>query len=145
MSLSERDRQVLTSVEDELASSDPKLASMLACFSRLAVGEEMPAHETIHSGWRRAAARSGRAVPSPGRRGRPPPARARWRLGWTRKVVALWLVISLALIAAALAVRHEDGTRSCAPRSVTCAGQGRPQVTQSARRQAGRPESAHGL
>lgn len=136
MSLSERDRQVLTSIEEEITSSDPRLASMLACFSQLTADEEMPAHETIRSGWRRTATtptRSGRTDPSPGRRGRPT-ARARRRLGRTRKTVALWLVISLALIATALAVRHEDGTRSCAPGSVTCAGQGRVHVTQSAGR-----------
>jgi hypothetical protein len=35
------------SIEDGLAGSDPRLASMLNIFSRLAAGEEMPAREKI--------------------------------------------------------------------------------------------------
>ena len=47
MSLSGRERQALDSIEVRLTSSDPKLASLLAMFSRLAVDEEMPAREKI--------------------------------------------------------------------------------------------------
>ena len=42
MSLSERDQQALDGIEDGLAGSTPKLAAMLATFTRLTVGEEMP-------------------------------------------------------------------------------------------------------
>ena len=59
MSLNEPHRQALGSIEDGLAGSDPRLASMLTIFSRLAAGEEMPAREKI-----------------PVRRGRPPSVRA---------------------------------------------------------------------
>jgi len=45
MSLNEPHRQALGSIEDGLAGSDPKLASMLNIFSRLAAGEGMPARE----------------------------------------------------------------------------------------------------
>src|SRR5882757_5961198 len=37
----------LGSIEDGLAGSDPRLASMLNIFSRLAAGEEMPVREKI--------------------------------------------------------------------------------------------------
>ena len=42
MSLSERDQQALDGIEDGLAGSTPKLAAMLATFTRLTAGEEMP-------------------------------------------------------------------------------------------------------
>jgi len=45
MSLSAREQQALDSIEDEMAGSDPKLASLLATFARLASGEEMPVRE----------------------------------------------------------------------------------------------------
>ena len=47
MSLNEPQRQALGSIEDGLAGSDPRLASMLNIFSRLAAGEEMPVREKI--------------------------------------------------------------------------------------------------
>ncbi len=37
--------QALGSIADGLAGADPRLASMLTIFSRLAAGEEMPARE----------------------------------------------------------------------------------------------------
>ena len=57
MSFTELERQALGSIEDGLAGSDPRLASMLSIFSRLAAGEEMPTREKIRI-----------------RRGRPQPA-----------------------------------------------------------------------
>ena len=47
MSLSAREQQALDSIGDELAGADPKLASLLATFARLASGEEMPVREKI--------------------------------------------------------------------------------------------------
>src|SRR5260370_15618238 len=47
MSLSAWEQQSLDSIEDELAGSDPKLASLLATFARHASGEEMPVREKI--------------------------------------------------------------------------------------------------
>ena len=45
MSLTEPEPQALGFIADGLAGADPRLASMLAIFSRLAAGEEMPARE----------------------------------------------------------------------------------------------------
>ena len=50
MSLTEPETQALGSIADGLAGSDPRLASMLNIFSRLAAGEEMPAREKTRSG-----------------------------------------------------------------------------------------------
>jgi hypothetical protein len=47
MSLNEPQMQALGWIEDGLAGSDPRLASMLNIFSRLAAGEEMPVREKI--------------------------------------------------------------------------------------------------
>ena len=47
MSLNQSETQALGTIADGLAGSDPRLASMLDIFSRLAAGEEMPAREKI--------------------------------------------------------------------------------------------------
>lgn len=47
MSLTAREQQALHAIEDEIAGSDPKLASLLATFTRLTSGEEMPVREKI--------------------------------------------------------------------------------------------------
>ena len=47
MSLSAWERQTLDSIGNGLAESDPKLATLLTTFARLASGEEMPAAEEI--------------------------------------------------------------------------------------------------
>ena len=43
VSFTELETQALGCIADGLAGADPRLASMLAIFSRLAAGEEMPA------------------------------------------------------------------------------------------------------
>ena len=45
MSLNQSETQTLGTIEHGPAGSDPRLASMLTIFSRLAAGEEMPARE----------------------------------------------------------------------------------------------------
>jgi hypothetical protein len=47
MSLSAWEQQALNSIKDGLAGSDPELATLLATFTELASGEEMPARENI--------------------------------------------------------------------------------------------------
>ena len=47
MSLNASEQQALDSIEATLTSSDPKLASLLAIFTRLASGEEMPVRERV--------------------------------------------------------------------------------------------------
>lgn len=45
MSLNTREQQALLAIEDGLSAGDPKLASMLASFTRLTLDQEMPVHE----------------------------------------------------------------------------------------------------
>src|SRR5690348_12125317 len=49
MSISERERQALGLIEEDLAGSVPELAAKLAVFTRLTAGEAMPPRERV---WR---------------------------------------------------------------------------------------------
>jgi hypothetical protein len=90
MSLNEPELQALGWIEDGLAGSDPRLASMLHIFSRLAAGEEMPADEKIRVTRGRPAVH------------RPRDARLHPRRGLQLAMVSLWVVITAGLLAVAL-------------------------------------------
>ena len=100
MSLTEPERQALGSIADGLAGSDPRLASMLTIFSRLAAGEEMPAREKIRVRRGRAAAHRPRRARRYPRRGTafPHARRLYARLGWQQAMLLLGAVISVALL-----------------------------------------------
>jgi hypothetical protein len=115
MGLSARDQQALDAIEDAFANSDPGLTSMLAQFSRLAAGTNMPARERIRDRRRHGAGAH---------------ARSRWHPGWVFKSVALWLAISVALVVTALAIRHTGGSGSCATWTIGCGPQRSPRVTE---------------
>ena len=113
MSLTERESQALGSIADGLAGSDPKLASMLNIFSRLAAGEEMPAREKIRirRGWPPARPRRARRRPRRGTaRSQARPLYA--RLGRQQTPLLLWAGISAALVAVAL-VLNTSGPKAC--------------------------------
>jgi hypothetical protein len=57
MSNRAREQQALDSITEELTRSEPRLAALLATFTRLVSGEEMPVHEKIREGSSYAAAR----------------------------------------------------------------------------------------
>jgi hypothetical protein len=109
MSLNEPDRQALGCIEDGLACSDPRLASMLNIFSRLAAGEEIPAGEKIRVRRGPPAAHRPRHAQRRPRRGTalPQPRRLYQRLGWQQAMLVLWAVISAALLAVALALNTQ--------------------------------------
>jgi hypothetical protein len=108
MSLSAHEQQALDGIAAGLAHSDPRLASLLATFSKLASGEEMPAREKVRV--------------------------ARWntltcthrmyqRVGFKRVALVLWLVIGIVLVLVALAVSHGATGKGCARSWPTaCAG-----------------------
>jgi hypothetical protein len=103
MSLSAREEQILDSMEDGLARSDPKLTWMLATFTRLASGEEMPAREKIRPA--RLLARLRHPQPPCRDEARVHARRLYRRLG-VAQYRALWLVVvvAVAIVAVALAV-----------------------------------------
>jgi Protein of unknown function (DUF3040) len=102
MSLSPREQDALDSIRERLAGSDPELAALLATFTRLSSGEEMPAREPVQ-------ARKGRHPHRGKMRG--PAHRVYQRLGIHRVALLLWLVITIALITTAMALDRssQDG------------------------------------
>ena len=114
MSFTELETQALGSIADSLAGSDPRLASMLSIFSRLAAGEEMPAGEKIRIRRGRPAAHRPRRARRHARLGSVfPRARRRYtRLGRPRAMLLLWAVISAALLTGALALTA-SGPNTC--------------------------------
>ncbi|MGH3204293.1 MAG: hypothetical protein ACRDOA_01605 [Streptosporangiaceae bacterium] len=97
MSLSARDQQSLDDIADSLADAAPKLAGMLATFTRLTSDEEMPADEEV-------------AVVRPVTRGAPGLFR---RSALRRTPSALWILAAIAMlaIAAAISVAASRGAR----------------------------------
>jgi hypothetical protein len=93
MSLSAHERRVLDSIQDRLSGSDPELASLLASFTRLTAGGQMPARESIRAGWQ--------------------------RLSWPGIRLLAGLLIVMGLIALAAAF---GGGACSAQWAVTCAG-----------------------
>jgi hypothetical protein len=113
MSLNQPETQALGAIADGLAGSDPRLASMLTIFSRLAVGEEMPAREKTRVRRGRPAAHRPRRARRYPRRGTafPQPRRLHPRLG-RQAMLVLGAVISAALLTAALALTA-SGHKTC--------------------------------
>ena len=131
MSFTELETQALGSIADGLAGSDPRLASMLTIFSRLATGEEMPARQTTRARYGRPAVFRPRRARRHPRRGIafPQPRRRYPRLGWPPALLVLGAVISAALLTAALALTA-SGPNTCArPMGTACPA---PSISQQA-------------
>ncbi len=107
------ERQALHSIQSVLGHTDPKLASLLATFSRLASSEAMPAHERVRSPLRhppyrrRSRRRRGKAL----YRGR--------RL--QRAAVLTWLLTSVTLITVAV-ILSNGGPAACPHAFGICGG-----------------------
>jgi hypothetical protein len=100
ISISEREWRTLKSIEHGLARSAPKLASMLAIFTRLTAGERIPYRKPV----RRAASRiAGPRDPGRGRRLQAGRAARRW----------LWLTVVLALLTLTVILSHGTGASPC--------------------------------
>lgn len=97
MSLTAREQQALGFIESDLARSDPKLASLLATFTRLTSGEQMPVREKIQVVRRRSTLGA---------------RRLGQRLGDWRAMTLLWVFIAFVLVAVALAVGRGGGSGS---------------------------------
>lgn len=97
MSLTVREQQALEGLANRLARSDPGLAARLTIFTRLTWGEAMPSRESTGPSQSARLARGGTRLT----RGAHRPYR---RLGLQGVVALLWLAITVALIAVAVAV-----------------------------------------
>ena len=111
MGMSAWEQDALDSIGDGLADSDPALAAQLVMFTRLASGEAMPVREKIQ-------AASQRVVRRGARRSR----RLYQRLDLGRAMLLVWLVTTLALIAAALATSRASAGTCAGSTSAVCAG-----------------------
>jgi hypothetical protein len=109
MSLSAREEQALECIADRLAGSDPGLAAMLATFTRLTSGEEMPAREEVLKARRRSRAhRLGHLGARRPEGGQPP--RRHSTILWLPTVAML---IVGALIAVTAGLTSAASTRTC--------------------------------
>ena len=107
------EHQALDSSQGALGHADPKLASLLATFSRLASSDEMPAHEKVRSPLRH------------------PPRRRRSRLRWGKApcrhrslqpaVILAWILTSIAMIAVAV-ILSRGGPAPCPQAFGICGG-----------------------
>jgi hypothetical protein len=115
VSLSAHDRRELGAIEQELAASDPQLVAMLSTFSRLTADEAMPGRERIPAGEPPTVTQAafGLFPHRPGRRVPPGPARQRLVRLARLSPVAVWLVISAALITVAVLLSHSGGNGTC--------------------------------
>ena len=113
MSLNQSETQTLGTIEHRLAGSDPRLASMLNIFSRLAADEEMPARAKTRVRRGRPPARPRRARRHP-RRGtaRPHARRLYPRLGRQQAILLLWAATTAALLTIALLL-NTSGHNAC--------------------------------
>lgn len=106
------ERRALDSIKDGLAGSDPRLAALLATFTRLASGEEMPAREELPARPLRAIRRSRRKRQS--RRG--PVRGLSRRLGIERIALLVWLLITVLLITTGVTLSRSGGQSACIER-----------------------------
>src|SRR3989442_993956 len=104
MSLSPKEQQALASMEDGLAGADPKLASLLATFARLASDEEMPVREKIRATRHRATRRQHRNQSQRRGNARRDVRGPGLRLVWPQTMLLLWLAVTIALVVVALII-----------------------------------------
>jgi hypothetical protein len=113
MSLSAWERQALDSIKDGLAGSDPQLAFLLATFTELASGEQMPVRDEIRASPRWAVKRWRRS-----RRRRTRDKACRYARGIYQNLslkaaLVLWLLVTAALIIVAVSLSHGGGQATC--------------------------------
>jgi hypothetical protein len=121
VSLSAGQQRTLSCIADELGASDPKLASMLGVFNRLASDEEMPARRRAGGSQQQEAGDLRRT----GRRARKRRLRCRSvNVVWP---VLTWILVTAALITAAIVlgnIGHEsDGRWDCPQLGLTTCAQ----------------------
>jgi hypothetical protein len=125
MSLNTSEQQALDSIEATLTSSDPKLASQLAIFARLASGEEMPVRERVRirrrlqvtRGWQRK-----QRCSRPDKAGRH--IRSGFRsLGWRRVALMTFVLAFAGLIAVSVINSHANHGKCARVHIAACVGQ----------------------
>ncbi len=107
------EHEALDSIQSALGHTDPKLASLLAMFSRLASSEQMPAHEKVRFPLRH---------PPHRRRSRPRWGQALHRhRSLPRAAVLTWLIASITMITVAV-ILSRGGPAPCPQAFGICRG-----------------------
>jgi len=106
------ERQALDSIKDQLADSEPRLAAMLAAFTSLASGEEMPTRSQVRAASLRATRRSLTRRRSPGQH------RLRKLSQWAYRHLSLlcilmWLATTIALVVGGIAFSQDGARTAC--------------------------------
>ena len=101
VSLSAHEQRTLSGIADELAASDPKLASILSVFNRLTWGEELPIRQDAD---KRRRPESGHSRRSRGRTRKQRRPRRTTRVAWC--AIAAWILIGAALITVGIMLSH---------------------------------------
>ena len=107
------EHQALDSIQSALGHTDPKLASLLATFTRLASSDEMPAHEKVRS-----------PLGHPPRRHRSRPRRGKAphrHRSLQRAVILTWLITETAMITVAV-ILSRGGSAPCPQAFGICGG-----------------------
>jgi len=107
------EQRALDSIKDGLTGSDPRLAALLATFTRLASGEAMPVREELPERPLRAVRRS-RSKRRHSRRG--PARRFGRRFGVERVALLVWLLITVGLITTAVTLSRSGSQSACIER-----------------------------
>lgn len=116
MNLNARERQALSTIEGGLAESDPDLLAKFATLTRLMAPKDRPAAEPSTVSRRHVVVTSlAGCVLQPPRH-----SRTRARSRWGSAVLALWLTVSCALIAIAVALSHPTSGGKCDVLVVHC-------------------------
>jgi hypothetical protein len=106
MSLSAHEQQALDSIGQDLSVSDPELTSLLATFTRLTAGEDMPALEKTQTSARRATRPRRHRRRRTWDMARPRADRPRRLLFWQGASLVLGILFAVAVVAGAMAITH---------------------------------------
>lgn len=104
------EQQTLDSIKEGLARSDPRLAALLATFTRLVSDEEMPVREKIRTRPRRAVGHSRRYPRGKSRRHA---GLVRQRVDFERAALLVYLLIVAALIVTGMVLGGGGSHHAC--------------------------------
>ncbi len=113
MTLSAWEQQALNTIQDGLTSSDPRLAGLLAMFTRLVSGEEMPVREKIRIRSRRNFCHLSRGRHHRKNQSRRRTPSGRPRLGSQQAALLVYVAIAVVLIVTALILSRGVSHDTC--------------------------------
>jgi hypothetical protein len=113
MTLSAWEQQALDTIQDGLTGSDPRLAGLLAMFTRLVSDEEMPVREKIRIRSRRNLCHSSRGRCRGQNQSRRRTPLVRPHLGFQQAALLVYMAIAVVLIVTVLILNHGVSQDTC--------------------------------